>query len=115
MRDHLDGIDIREHEDGRISFPGVVQYRVRHADGTEEVLPWPPTARSHPAPAPPPPLTGWGVARLIAQGAIEPIPSSLPFTVEELDPAACRHLAASGLLYDPRHTGSPRAPAPAKG
>lgn len=103
-------IEIREHEGGRISFPGVVEYRVRGRFGAE-TLPYPPTATSHPAPTRPVPLSSFTTAKMIALGEIKPLPSSLPFQIVVLDLAAYNRLAASGLLYDPRHSGSRPAPA----
>lgn len=96
---------IRLHRNGRISFPSVVEYRVRVGDERYETLPYPPTYDSHPAKPVPVPLSSTKMAKMIALGEIKPLPCSLPYTIEELDVAACRRLAATGLLYDPRHTG----------
>ena len=93
-------MNIRTHENGRISFPGIIEYRVGN-----EILPYPPTYDSHPAAPTPVPLASRQTAKMIAMGEINPIPNSLPYSVIELDLKECRKLAASGLLYDPRHTG----------
>lgn len=101
-------IEIKHHRNGRISFPGVVEYRVRRVDGAfgKRALPYPPTAASHPAPPDPVPLASKFTAKMIAQGEIRPLPKSRPFRIEVLDLASYNRLAASGLLYDPRHTGA---------
>lgn len=102
---------IRLHQNGRISFPGMLTYHVHLGDGRYETLPYPPTYDSHPAPPKPIPLASANMAKMIALGEIKPLPCSLPFIIEELDIDACRHLAAIGWLYDPRHTGHRRSTA----
>jgi len=95
----------KQHKNGRISFPGVVEYQVRHDDWTE-TMPYPPTCESHPAKPAPIPLSSAQTAKMIALGEIKPLPSSLPFIVNVLDLERYERLAGSGLLYDRRHTGA---------
>ena len=102
---------VRLHANGRISFPGAVQYIIAAGDEAGRSLPYPPTTTSHPAPASPVALSGAGVARALAEGRIRPIPASLPFRIEVLDLSAYERLSATGWLYDPRHTGNADVPA----
>lgn len=103
-------MNFKQHANGRISFPGVVRYQIRHEDWTETV-PFPPTCESHPAPSTPVPLASRHTAKMIALGEIKPLPNSLPFRIEVLDLVAYERLARTGLLYDPRHTGGSTTPA----
>lgn len=101
---------IRLHKNGRISFPGVVEYCVRHQDGRVETLPLPPNASTHPAASLPVPLSSVQTAKMMALGEINPLPSSLPFRALVLDLVAYDRLAGLGWLYHPRHTGSIKKP-----
>lgn len=97
--------NIRLHENGRISFPGVVQYRV-HTPAGIKVQPYPPTFESHPGPSTPVPLASANAARLVAEGKIKPLRSSLPFTLDILDLAEFERLEGAGWTRDPRHFGA---------
>lgn len=96
---------IEYHDNGRIGFPGAVRYRL-HTRFGGLVLPWPPTAATHPAPAKPVPLSGPRIARLVAEGRIGPLPASLPYTIEVLHADEYRRLCESGWIRDPRHSGA---------
>lgn len=106
---------MRVHGNGRISFPGVVSYRIA-GDKNAPPLPYPPTCASHPAPPQPVALSGAAVARAIAEGRIKPIPSSVPYRIEVHDLAEYERLAGTRWLYDARHTGDqPTAPVDNRG
>lgn len=94
----------KTHANGRMSFP-CVEYLITHENGTTEIVPYPPTYETHPAPTTPPALSSVHTARMIAQGEIAPIPSSLPYRPVVHDLPEYDRLAKSGALRDPRHTG----------
>ena len=96
------------HANGRISFP-CVEYLITHPNGDTEIAPYPPTYETHPAPTTPPALSSVHTARMIAQGEIVPIPSSLPFRPIIHDLTEHTRLWKSGALHDPRHTGHERS------
>ena len=93
--------------DGRIGFPGAIAYELTDGPNKGERLLCPPTIESHPDPASAtsPPLASAAAARERAKRQGQPR-ASFSYVLVVLEPELFWQIRATGLLYDPRHTGA---------